>query len=101
MNRNMLSDEELDDLLSVAGETRPVSRAALDDESVRYALDDAWHRTQSNAVRREAPRRARRRVSWRELAGVGLAAVVVGGASLFVAEGLKGVAGGSGLSLAV
>ncbi len=42
----MLSDEELDDLLSLAGETRPVSRAALDDESVRYALDDDWHRTE-------------------------------------------------------
>jgi hypothetical protein len=98
---NMLSDKELDDLLSVAGEIRPVSRAALDDESVRGALDDAWHRTESNAVRREAPRRARRRVSWRELVGAGMAAVVVGVGSLFVAGGLKGVAGGSGLSLAV
>jgi hypothetical protein len=97
----MLSEEELDDLLSAAGETRPVSRAALNDESVRYALDDAWHRTESNAVRREAPRRARRRVRWRELAGAGMAAVVVGVASFFVAGGLKGVAGGSGFSLAV
>ena len=97
----MLSDEELDDLLSLAGETRPVSRAALNDESVRYALDDAWHRTKSNAARREAPRRARRPVRWRELAGAGIAAVVVGVASLFVAQGLKGGAGSAGFSLAV
>jgi hypothetical protein len=97
----MLSDEELDDLLSLAGETRPVSRAALDDESVRDALDDAWHRTESNAARRKAPRRARRRVHWRELAGAGITAVVVGVASLIVAEGLTGGAGSAGLSLAV
>jgi hypothetical protein len=97
----MLSDEELDDLLSLAGETRPVSRAALDDESVRCALDDAWHRTESNAARREAPRRARRPVHWRELAAAGMAAVVVGVASLIVAEGLKGGAGSAGFSLAV
>ena len=101
MNGNMLSDEELDDLLSLAGETRPVSRAALDDESVRCALDDVWYRTESNAARREAPRRARRPVRWRELAAAGMAAVVVGVASLIVAEGLKGGAGSSGLSLAV
>jgi hypothetical protein len=99
--RNVLSDEELDALLSLAGETRPVSRAALDDESVRYALDDAWHRTESNAARREAPRRARRPVRWRELAGAGMAAVVVGVASLIVAEGLQGGAGSAGFSLAV
>ena len=97
----MLSDEELDDLLSLAGETRPVSRAALDDESVRYALDDAWHRTKSNAARREAPRRARRPVHWRELAGAGMAAVVVGVASLIIAEGLQGGAGSAGFSPAV
>jgi hypothetical protein len=97
----MLSDEKLDDLLSLAGETRPVSRAALDDESVRYALDDAWHRTESNAAPREAPRRARRPVDWRRLAAAGAAAVVVGVASLIVAEGLKGGAGSAGLSLAV
>jgi hypothetical protein len=97
----MLSDEELDALLSLAGETRPVSRAALDDESVRCALDDAWHRTASNAARREAPRRARRPVHWRELAGAGIAAVVVGVASLIVAEGLTGGAGSAEFSLAV
>jgi hypothetical protein len=101
MGRSMLSDEELDDLLSLAGEARPVSRAALDDESVRCALDDTWHRTQSNAGRRQAARRARRRVSWRELAATGLAVGVLGGASFFVAESLKGVAGGPGLALAV
>lgn len=97
----MLSDEELDELLSLAGETRPVSRAALDDESVRYALDDAWHRTESNAARREAPRRARRPVYWRRVAAAGMAAVVVGVASLVGVEGLTGGAGSAGLSLAV
>lgn len=97
----MLSDAELDDLLSLAGETRPVSRAALDDESVRYALDDAWHRAQSNAARREARRRARRTLRWRRLAAAGTAAVVVGVASLVGVEVVGGGAGSAGLSLAV
>lgn len=97
----MLSDEELDDLLSLAGETRPVSRAALDDESVRYALDDVWHRTESNAARREARRRARRPVHWRRLAATGIAAAVVGVASLVGVEGLTSGAGTAGLPLAV
>ena len=38
---------------------------------------------------------------WRELAGAGMAAVVVGVASLIVAEGLQGGAGSAGFSLAV
>ena len=97
----MLSDEGLDDLLRLAGETRPVSRAALDDESVRYALDDAWHRTESNAARREAPRRAPRPVRWRRLAAAGMAAVVVGVASLVGVEVLGGGSGSAGLPLAV
>jgi hypothetical protein len=97
----MLSDEELDDLLRLAGETRPVSRAALDDGRVAAALDEAWHHAESNAARREAPRRARRPLRWRRLAAVGMAAVVVGVASLVGVEVLGGGSGSAGLSLAV
>jgi hypothetical protein len=100
VDRNMLSDAELDDLLTVAGETKPVSRAALDDASVRYALDDAWHLAESNAARFER-RRARRPVHRRRLAAAGTAAVVVGVASLVGVEGFGGGAGSAGFPLAV
>lgn len=97
----MLSDAELDDLLSLAGESRPVSRTALDDETVRYALADAWRLAESNAARFEARRRARRPGHRRRLAAAGTAAVAVGVASLVGVEGFGGGAGSAGFPLAV
>ena len=44
MNRDMLSEEELDGLLSLASRTKPVDHAVLDDETVGEALDGVWRR---------------------------------------------------------
>lgn len=99
--RNMLSEEELDDLLSLASTTRPVSRAALDDESVSGALDGVWRRAESNAARRLPARSALRPAYRRRIAAMAGAAVVVGVASLVGVETLTGGTGGAGLPLAV
>lgn len=98
MSRKMLSEEDLDQLLSRASRTRPGNRAALDDERVAAALDGVWHDAESSVARAELPRSTSRAAHGRRWV---VAAAVVGVASFIGVESLTGSGGsvGSGLTL--
>lgn len=101
MDQKMLSDEELNRLLSRAGRTRPVNRTALDDGRVSAALDELWSHIESSGTPKALPRMVGRPPSRRRLATIGVAAAAVGLASLVGVEMLTGGAGGVDLPLAV
>lgn len=101
MNSSMLSDDELDRLLSEASWTRPVNPAAGDAERVDAALADLWQTIGSSGARQARSRSTARPVYRRRLAAVGVAAAAVGVASLVGVNSLTGGSGGGNLPLAV
>jgi hypothetical protein len=101
VNSNILSDDELDRLLSEASRTRPVNPAAGDAERVAAALTDLWQSIESSEAPKARSRSTARPVYRRRLAAMGAAAVAVGVASLVGVNSLTGSSGGGNLPLAV
>lgn len=114
MERQTLSEEDLDHLLSRIGRTQPVDPSMAGDERVRAALVDVRRSIESGRLAssgsggpaslgfgRPAPRRnpRRRRAHRRRWVTVGVAVAAAGVASLVGVESFGGGGGGAGLSL--
>jgi hypothetical protein len=97
----MLSEEELDDLASRAGLSRPVNAALADDEGVRDALASVRFRIESSAYKTVASRPVRRPAHRRRWVLAGVAVASVAAASLVGVNSLTGGSGGGSLPLAV
>jgi hypothetical protein len=99
--KSMLSDEELDHLLSRASRTQPVDRAALDDARVLAALASLRHDIESGKHLQGPTKLRMRRFYRRRWVTLGAATAAVAVASLVGVETLTGEGGGAGLPLAV
>lgn len=114
MERQTLSEVELDHLLSRISRTQPVDPSMAEDERVRAALAGVRRSTESGlrassgsggpaslGFGRRAPRRTqrRRRVGRRRWVTVGVAVAAAGVSSLVGVESFGGGSGGAGLSL--